>query len=195
MIEILAKNWWFLAARGVFAVCFGLSVFSLREWSHASFFSAIAFTTIGILFAIFAFVAGILTLIAALRGSGEGKHAWVLALDGMATLALGILIFVLPALSFLVLLRMMAIWAVIVGICHLSVATHLRRHIADEWLLALAGIFSALFGVLLLTMWPRSALSLFYWMSSYAIFSGLVMLALSLRLRSFPHDKFVAHAS
>ncbi len=192
MIKTIANNWWFLACRGAFAICFGLLVLSLREWTDSSFFSAIAFTSIGVLFACFAFVAGLLTLAAAIRGSENDKHTWVLALDGIATVAVAVVILAFPAFSFLMLLRMMAFWAVIVGICECVVASHLRRHIAHEWLLALAGVFSCAFGGLLLTIWPESVLSLFYWMGTYAIFSGLVMTALSLRLRSFRHVKTAA---
>src|SRR5579864_1506434 len=185
MIETLAKNWWFLAARGLFAVCFGLLALSLREWSHSTFFAAVAYTTIGVLFACFAVVAGFLTMLAALPDRGRGKHSWVLGLDGLATVVVGIVIMVVPAFSFVVLLRMMAIWAVVVGICEGVVATHLRRHIADEWLLGLAGFCSCAFGLLLFTFWPETSLALFYWMGAYAIFSGVIMAALSLRLRSF----------
>jgi uncharacterized membrane protein HdeD (DUF308 family) len=62
-------------------------------------------------------------------------------------------------------------------------AIQLRKEIANEWLLILSGLFSVLFGILVLAS-PGSAAMAFVWvLGVYAVILGILMIIFSLRLK------------
>lgn len=94
----------------------------------------------------------------------------------------------------LVLLWLIAGWAIITGALGIAAAIRLRREIAGEWLLATGGVLSVLFGVLLI-VWPAAgALAVVVLIGSYAIAYGIVLLFLGLRLRRLRREGQVSGA-
>jgi uncharacterized membrane protein HdeD (DUF308 family) len=83
------------------------------------------------------------------------------------------------------LVYMVAAWAVITGVLELAAAFRLRKHIAGELLLGLAGIISIAFGVLLVAAPIAGALVIAVWIGVYELIFGVTMLALGLRLRGW----------
>ena len=59
-----------------------------------------------------------------------------------------------------------------------------RRVLRNEWLLVLGGIISIAFGVLLLANPLAGLLTITWIFGAYALISGVILLALALRLRS-----------
>jgi uncharacterized membrane protein HdeD (DUF308 family) len=95
----------------------------------------------------------------------------------------GLLAFVWPGITALVLLYLIAAWAVVTGVFEIITAIKLRKEISGEWLLALSGIVSVLFAVTLVA-WPGTgALAVLWLIGAYAIAFGVVLMALGLRLR------------
>ena len=91
---------------------------------------------------------------------------------------------VLPDLSLFHLIYVMAWWAVFVGTVEFVIALHLRRHMKDEWLLAVFSIASILFGAGLLLSKVATELAVLSWIALYSGFSGVTILVLAFRLRS-----------
>lgn len=96
---------------------------------------------------------------------------------------LGILVFAWPDVTALVLLYLIAAWALVTGVFEIVAAIELRRAIEGEWLLALAGVASVLFGLLLIVFPGSGALALIWLIGAQAILFGALLIGLGLRLR------------
>jgi uncharacterized membrane protein HdeD (DUF308 family) len=82
-----------------------------------------------------------------------------------------------------VLLWLIAAWALITGVLQIVTAARLRREMRHEWLLALSGALSVVFGVLLI-VWPAAGvLAVVTLIGAYAIVFGIALVALGVRLR------------
>jgi uncharacterized membrane protein HdeD (DUF308 family) len=175
MLSVLARNWWALALRGLFAVLFGLITL---------LWPGLTLIVLVIVFGAYVLVDGIFAIIAAVRAA-ETRQRWVtLALEGVAGIVAGILTFLWPNITALVLLYLIAIWAIVTGVLEIGVGAHLRHHVAGEWALILGGIVSLLFGVLLILFPGAGALAVVWLIGIYALVFGLLMLVLAVRLRA-----------
>lgn len=178
-MELLARNWWALALRGVVAILFGLAAF---VWPGLTLAVLVA------LFGAYALVDGIFALAAAVRAVQQHNRWWPLLLVGVAGIAAGVLTFFYPGITAVALLVIIAAWAIVTGIFELITAIELRRHISGEWLLGLSGIASILFGILLIAQPGAGALALVWLIGIYAIVFGLLELGLAFRLRSMQEE-------
>lgn len=183
MFRVLIHNWWVLALRGVFALLFAIYVFSVQSVRLISLLRAVVLTSVVELFGLFACVGGILTIFAAIRGFNKDQEWWLLLLDGAGAFAAGAAVVLLPSVTTITLVKLIGVWAVFVGACELLIAHRLRRHVPDEWFLALAAAGSILFGLYMFLILAPEVHSVFLWLGGYALFSAITMLGLALRLR------------
>jgi len=72
----------------------------------------------------------------------------------------------------------------ITGAFEIAAAVRLRRYIKGEWLLALSGVMSLLFGILVFAFPGAGAVGIAWVLGIYAAAAGMVLIALGLRLRS-----------
>jgi uncharacterized membrane protein HdeD (DUF308 family) len=176
----LARNWWTVALRGAIAIIFGLA---------ALFWPDITLTALIFIFAAFVLVSGVLLAIAAFRDGLTHTHGWLMLLEGAIGIAVGIMAFIWPGITALVLLYLIAAWAIVTGVLEIIASIQIRKEIQNEWLLAIAGITSVLFGVLLL-VWPLAgALAILWIIGAYAIIFGILLLILAFRLRSWGTER------
>jgi uncharacterized membrane protein HdeD (DUF308 family) len=75
--------------------------------------------------------------------------------------------------------------AIVTGILDIVVAIRLRKQIEREWLLALAGVVSLVFGVLVFVFPAAGALAMVFMVSFYATLSGILLLVLAFRARKW----------
>jgi len=178
MIDVLAKNWWAFALRGVLAIIFGLI---------ALLAPGITLYALVIVFGAYSFVDGIFAVVAAVRAAeAHQRWGWML-IEGIAGIVAGLIAFVVPGLTALVLLYLIAFWAIVTGVFELAAAFRLRGHLANEWALLLGGAASIVFGVLLLSRPLAGALALLWLIGIYAIVFGVLMFVLAFRLRGHAH--------
>jgi len=175
-VTALAHDWWIFLVRGIAAALFGFLAFI---WPH------ITLLVLVLLFGIYAVVDGVLSLTRAV-GAGQRGQSWVWPLiGGLAGIAAGVAAFVWPGLTALVLLYIIAAWAVVTGICAIIAGVALRQEISNEWLLILGGAISLLFGLLVFIHPGAGALALVWLIGFYAIVLGVAQIALAFRLRDW----------
>ena len=90
--------------------------------------------------------------------------------------------FPLYCFTALALLYLVAFWAILTGAMEIGTAIRLCWRIDNEWLLVLGGTALLGIGVLLLFFLGPSKVAIAFWIGSYAVIFGILMVALGLRL-------------
>lgn len=176
MMNILARNWGIVALRGIAALIFGL----LTLFNPAITLAALVF-----LFGGYAIADGVFTIVSAIVNRRGEPHWVALILGGLAGIAAGILTFLMPGITAIVLLYFIAAWAVVTGVAQIVAAIRLRKVITGEWMLVLAGVASVAFGIVLVAFPGVGALGVVLWIGAYATVLGILLLALAFRLRTW----------
>ena len=177
VLPVLSRNWWALALRGLLAVLFGLAAF---------FLPGITLTALILLFGAFALVDGVFAIVAAVRAEEHGARWWLLLAEGVFGVLIGILTFIWPGLTALVLLYFVAAWAIVTGVFEIAGAVRLRQEIEGEWALILGGVLSVIFGVLLAVLPGVGILALVWLIGAYAVVFGVLLIILAFRVRNQP---------
>jgi uncharacterized membrane protein HdeD (DUF308 family) len=168
-------HWWALAIRGAIAIIFGLAALLRPD---------IALEALILLFGAYALVDGVFAIVGVFGGTRGGTPRWLLLIEGIAGILAGIIAFVLPGLTAVVLLYLIAAWAVVTGIFEIASAIRLRREIRGEWALIVGGALSILFGVILAVIGPVAGLlSLIWLIGVYAVAFGILMLITAFQVR------------
>jgi uncharacterized membrane protein HdeD (DUF308 family) len=169
-------RWWAVALRGVVAVLFGIA---------ALFAPGHAYMTLVVLFGAFAIVNGVFELEVASRDVPGGRGPMIA--EGIVSIVAGFVVLLWPVHSAFALLVVIAAWAIVTGILEIAAAIRLRKVISHEWVLALEGIISVAFGVLLLMSPLAGAVVLGLWVGAYALVFGGLLIGSGLRLRGYTH--------
>jgi uncharacterized membrane protein HdeD (DUF308 family) len=171
----LVKNWWSLVIRGLVAILLGVITLAIP---------GITIGALVLLFGVYALIDGVMSFAGVWRASKEHERWGALLLEGFAGIVAGIVAFAWPAITLLVLVYVVAAWAVVTGVVEIAAAVRLRRHIGGEWLLALAGVTSLIFGILVLAAPIAGALVIAIWIGVYALIFGAMLIGLGFRLRT-----------
>lgn len=187
MLVVYTSSWWALVLRGLAAIAFGVLAF---VWPH------ITLTALVFLWGAYALVDGAFAIAAGVKSHGENKRWWVLLLEGILGVAAGLVAFLVPGITALVLVILIAAWAMVTGAFEIAAAIQLRKHIKGEWLLALAGVASVLFALALLFNPAAGALALVWLIGAYSIVFGVLLIVLGIRLHSLVRsaDRMSPHA-
>jgi uncharacterized membrane protein HdeD (DUF308 family) len=186
MVIVLARNWWALVLRGLFAVLFGIMALA---WP------GITLGALVLLYGAYALADGVFAIAAVMAGRTGGRPWWSLLVEGLVGIAVGIMTFAWPGITALVLLYLIAAWAFVTGIFEIVAAIRLREEIRGEWLLALSGILSILFGLALVVYPGAGALAVVWLIGAYAIAFGALLIALGFRLRSWSRRESIRATS
>jgi uncharacterized membrane protein HdeD (DUF308 family) len=173
LLHGLARYWWLILLRGIAAIIFGVLAF---------IWPGITLVTLVLFWGAFTLVDGILALAHAIMGGNVGSRWW-LALIGALGIIVGLLTFLMPGVTALVLLVFIATWAIVLGVFQIIGAIRLRKEIDNEWTLILSGALSVLFGVVLLIAPGAGAIGLIWVIGAYAIAFGILLGMAALRLR------------
>lgn len=173
LLRELARGWWLLVIYGLIAVAFGL---------FALFRPAAVVISLTWLFGVMALVEGVFAVVALFTGNHSISRGWQ-ALYAIASLGLGILTVLDPAMTAGVIVLLLAAWLIVAGVYRIAFAIRVRRHISGEWLIALSGLLAIVLGALF-AMSPLAGLAVAgIWIGIGALLYGIVQLVAGFRLR------------
>jgi uncharacterized membrane protein HdeD (DUF308 family) len=174
MLSSLTKHWWLLVLRGMVSILFAILAFANP---------ADTFTALILVLGVFLLVDGGMALYLGARMRGEDKDWWIVLLEGLLGVGLGVLTLVNPDITAAGIVLFVALWCLITGVFEISTAIRLREEIDNEWLLGLAGVISIGLGILMLVNPNAGAFSIVFWIGIYAAFFGLLLVGLGLKMR------------
>jgi uncharacterized membrane protein HdeD (DUF308 family) len=174
MSEVLAQRWWAVGLRGILGIIFGLICLLTP---------GIALRVFVIVFAAYMFIDGVFAIISGIRAARSGESWGLLILEGIVDLAAGVVAILWPALTLVALVWIVAIWAIVSGALMLAAAFSLNLDYG-RWWLALGGIASTIFGILLIIEPFIGAVVLTLWIGAYAVVFGVLLLVLGFQLHS-----------
>lgn len=170
MVQMMARNWWIFALRGVIAILAGIVIYA----------SPVIIIN---LFAAFMLLDGIFTIVHALSGRAGNPQWWVALLEGVIGVIAGGIAFLYPGIAAVTLVYVVAAWAIFGGLAEIYAAWQLRKQIDNEFLLGLSGLVTVVFGIILLLNPLVGFLALSSLVAAFAIISGILTLILAFRLR------------
>lgn len=156
-----------LLIRGIAALIFGII---------ALFFPGIALLALVYIFGIYSLIDGIAAIVIAIQERRTAIHWVALLLEGIAGIIIGIIAIVLPGLTALALLYLIAAWAIITGVMEIVAAFILGLNVGRDWLLALAGLFSIIFSIILFVHPGTGILTILWLLGIYAIIFGILLI-------------------
>lgn len=173
---VAGKYWWTFVLRGVLAILFGIL---------AIMWPGVTLASLVLLYGAYALLEGILSVWSGISEYGERERWWMEILGGVFSIIVGIMTFAWPGITALALLYIIAFWAIFRGVLEIMAAIRLRKVIEGEFWLALAGIFSILFGVILIARPGAGAVALVMVIGGFAIAFGILLIVLGFRLKGF----------
>jgi uncharacterized membrane protein HdeD (DUF308 family) len=178
MCALLAQNWWAVALRGVFAILFGLV---------ALFLTGPTILSLVLFFSAYMVVDGMFGIIAAVRAARQGERWGLLVLEGLLNIAVGVIALFMPGLTVIAFVLLLAAWSLVSGGLMVGAAFRLSKDYG-RWWLAIAGVVSIVFGVLLAIAPVIGAVVLTWWLGGYALAFGIALLVLAFQLRARKDD-------
>lgn len=173
---LLADNWWSLAVRGLIAVTIGAVTLALP---------AVTLEILSVLFGGYVLADGVINITGAWRASKASERWGAFLVEGLTGLVIAAVTFARPWVTAADLVYVVAAWAILTGLLEIASAMRMREYIAREWLLALTGALSLLFGVGLLAASSLGTRGLATSIGIYAVVFGALMIALGFRIREW----------
>jgi uncharacterized membrane protein HdeD (DUF308 family) len=164
-----------LIVRGIVGIVFGLVAFA---WP------GITIAALVVIFGLYAVIDGVTNLILGLTRRPGHERSWATAIQGIVGIVAGVLAFIWPGVTALALVIVIGAWAIVTGLFEIAAAIKLRKEITGEWMLALSGLLSVAFGVLVFAFPGAGAVGIAWVLGAYAMAGGIILIALGIRLRS-----------
>lgn len=172
--RLVTQAWWAILLRGLAAVTFGVIAFA---WPGISLLSLI------FLYGVYAIGDGIAALVAAFTSAKGSQRVWYIV-GGIVSIAAGVVAFGWPGLTGVALVMLIGAWCIVRGITEIAAGIALRKVIPNEWMLILGGFLSILFGLSLFALPGPGALAVLWWIATWAIVFGVILIVWAFRLRS-----------
>lgn len=173
--HLVQRYWWVLALRGLIAVIFGVAALA---WP------GLTILVLVVMFGAYALVDGIMAVIVSLQERSSLRSWWILLLEGIAGIIIGLATFRWPGITALVLLSLIAAWAIITGIFEIIAAFSGYGTVGQEWAIGLAGLLSIILGILLIARPGLGLLTIALFVGIYAIVFGILLIVRAFQFRA-----------
>lgn len=165
--QLFKRAWWAIALRGALAIILGIVILSRPGVTMAALIAVIG---------IYLFFDGLFTLVAAFHAAHRGRSWGPYVLEGLVSIAVGLLAFARPASAALFLVVLIAVRAIIVGLVEIGTGVSIRKTTGTStWMLWLCGLASVAFGVILLGNPAFGMLTLVWMIGIYTIVFGVML--------------------
>ncbi len=174
MKSIGNKNWWFLTLNGILFIILGLFII----FNPKGFLEGLMR-----FFGIIVLIAGV--ALAVIGGISTEKHPrnWILILTGILDAVLGILIIAFPKTTFQIIMRLIGIWAVLVGIYQVFHLTFRTGEISDKSFYLISSLFAIILGCLLIFIPLPAGIAVVIIIGLCSLIAGILMTIVSFRIR------------
>jgi uncharacterized membrane protein HdeD (DUF308 family) len=183
MLTALARGWWILTLRGVVALFYALAAL---VWFGATPIILL------LLLSMYAFVDGVLGVIAAFENHEYHGQRAVLLPMGLVGIVAGLATLFWPEPNVAEFVYLIAIWALVAGT--LEAIAGIRLHVMERgtWLLAVKGGMLTVLGLLLLLFGQAQIHNTNYLVVSCVAALGALSIVTSMRLGNWP-DNSIRH--
>lgn len=171
--EFLEERWWAILIRGLCAIIFALIAF----WQPAAAIAALM-----LLYGIYSIVGGVFALISSIGKARNGERWGWLAVEAVASIVIGVIILLWPALSVAAFLLILAVAAAVTGFLLIFSSIKLDGEHGQGWML-LAGLINLGFAAAIFLAPLMSAVVLTWWIAAWALMFGISLLILAFQLR------------
>ena len=193
MRHLTSKVWWILMPRGILGLILGAaSLWLLGSSERAGDGSGLSLLVrpveltmvLILLLGFYAFLDGLFSVLLGIQDFGQGRRWWALVGEGMMMIGLGLLAWMRPGSSILILLYWVAAWAILSGLMEISQGLRGTEYRDRRPTFFYAGLLSLGFGVAML--WQGSEIERLVWtIALYALVSAVPPLILGYHLRRF----------
>jgi len=175
ILGLFTRSWWVVFLRGLVAIVFGILAFA---WP------GVTLATLVLLFGGYVLLDGIFSLFAAISGWRHREDWWLLLLEGVIGIWAGTVTLRTPAITAVMLVLFIAVWAMATGVLRIVAAIRLRKEISGEVWLAFSGLASVVFAFMIMLRPGAGALALVWMIAGYALVLGASLVMFGLELRS-----------
>lgn len=168
----LSQYWWLLALRGLIGIIFGIIAFVTP---------VATIIALVLVFAAYMLVDAGFTFYGAYQAARRGRKWGLMVLQGLLNLFVAAVAAVLPGLTAIAFILMVAAWALVSGALQIAAAFRVDK---GRWWLVFGGFVSIIWATLLVIAPLVGAVVLTWWMGAWAIVFGALMIAAAFRLRS-----------
>ena len=176
LASMYQRTWWSLLIRGIAAIVFG--ILALVWPGHV-------LETIITILGIFVLVVGIVFTVGAVAHRGPGGHWLRHLIPGIIGIIIGIIAIAWPGLVTVVIIYLIAAWALIHGIGEIHAALRLRKDVVGEWMPLVIGVASIVIGVILILQ-PFMAGALIVWLVGlFVLILGILWVIMAFRARKW----------
>ena len=175
MRNIMKQSTWSVLLRGIIAIIIGIFALTYPKMTLS--------ILVG-LFGIYVFINGLLAIIFSLYGRQyQDKNWWFYLAEGLFGLAIGIIVFTLPVITSMVLIYLIATWAIITGLIQIFAYIKLQKIFQHEVLILISGLLSLIIGIILFRFPLGGIMTVTWIIGLYVLIYGILCIVSALGTR------------
>jgi len=167
-------SWGGLLFGGIVSVLFGIVALI---WPGKTLLVIIAF------FGVFILAESVVTIAITIARRKQYERWWLGLIGGGLGLIIGGITVFRPITATVVLLYLIAAWALITGALIITASIRLRKTIQNEWVLILVGVIAVVFSIFVFVRPLATAVVMMWIISAFALVFGGLLIVLAFRLK------------